>query len=85
MGDEILNSLVIAKNATEYITMAVTLATSIDIRNDVERRIRNSVHALYEREDSVKAWNEVFLDISPVIIDDQYYHSTNGAMDKVEL
>jgi protein O-GlcNAc transferase len=85
MGDEILNSLVIAKNATEYITMAVTLGTSLDIRMDVERRIKNSVHALYEREDSVKAWNEVFLDISPVIIDDNYYHSTNGAMDKDEL
>ena len=86
MGDEILNSLVIAKNASEYITIAVTLGTSIDIRNDVERRIKNSVPALYEREESVKAWNEVFLDISPVIIDENYDYSTNnGAIDKDEL
>ena len=86
MGDEKLNSLVIAKNASEYITLAVTLGTTIDIRNDVERRIKNSVPALYEREDSVKAWNEVFLDISPVIIDENYYYSTNnGAIDKDEL
>ena len=59
--------------------------TSIDIRKDVERRIKNGVHALNEREDSVKAWNEVFLDVSPVIIDDNYYNSTNGAMDNDEL
>jgi len=86
MGDEILNSLVIAKNASEYITMAVTLGTTVDIRNDVERRIKNSVPALYEREESVEAWNEVFLDISPVIIDENYYYSTNnGAIDKDEL
>ncbi len=53
--------------------LAVKLGTSAEIRNEAERRIKNSVNALYERWDSVQAWNEVLLDISPVIIDDHYY------------
>ncbi len=73
MGDDVLNRLVIAESPEEYVMLAVKLGTSAEIRNEAERRIKNSVNALYERWDSVQAWNEVLLDISPVIIDDHYY------------
>ena len=79
MGDDVLNRLVIAESPEEYVTLAVKLGTSAEIRNEAERRIKNSVSALYERWDSVKAWNEVFLDIAPVIIDDDYY--SDGSSD----
>jgi hypothetical protein len=35
------------------------------------------VHALYESRDSIAAWNEVFLDIAPVVIDDGYYDDSS--------
>ena len=35
------------------------------------------MHALYESRDSVAVWNEVFLDIALVFIDDGYYDDSS--------
>ncbi len=57
--------------------LAVELGTSVRVRGEAERRIKRGVHALYESRDSVAAWNEVFLDIAPVFIDDEYYDDSS--------
>ena len=64
MGDEELNRLVIAGSPSEYVDLAVKLGVSLERRKDVERRIRQNVHKLYERWDSVWAWEEIFEDIA---------------------
>lgn len=77
IGDDVLNSMVVADSPAEYVRLAVELGTSAKVRDEAERRIKRGVHALYESRDSVAAWNEVFLDIAPVVIDDGYYDDSS--------
>lgn len=77
IGDDVLNSMVVADSPAEYVRLAVELGTSARVRGEAERRIKRGVHALYESRDSVAAWNEVFLVIAPVVIDDGYYDDSS--------
>eukprot|EP00590_Aulacoseira_subarctica_P004095 CAMPEP_0172428278 /NCGR_PEP_ID=MMETSP1064-20121228/45773_1 /TAXON_ID=202472 /ORGANISM="Aulacoseira subarctica , Strain CCAP 1002/5" /LENGTH=634 /DNA_ID=CAMNT_0013172985 /DNA_START=70 /DNA_END=1974 /DNA_ORIENTATION=+ len=74
MRDEELNTMVVAQNSSEYVNLAVQIGTSVTKRTEVEARIKLSNHKLYERWDSVTAWEDVFIDIAPVTID-----SSDGA------
>lgn len=66
--------MVVAQNSSEYVNLAVQIGTSVTKRTEVEARIKLSNHKLYERWDSVTAWEDVFIDIAPVTID-----SSDGA------
>lgn len=69
MGDEELNRLVIAQSPEEYVELSVQIGTSIQKKAEVEWRVKQSVHKIYERWESVTAWENVFLEIAPVVVD----------------
>jgi tetratricopeptide (TPR) repeat protein len=69
MGDEELNRLVIAQSSEEYVELSVQIGTSKQKRAEVERRVKQSVHRIHGRWESVTAWEKLFLEIAPVIID----------------
>ena len=78
IGDDVFNSMAVADSPAEYVRLAVELGTSARVRGKAERRIKHGVHALYKSQDSVAAWNEVFLDIAPVFIDNGYYDDSSS-------
>jgi hypothetical protein len=66
LGDETLNEMVIAETEQEYVELAVMLGTDEGRREEAERRIGESLYKLYERDESVMAWEKVWIDIAPV-------------------
>jgi predicted O-linked N-acetylglucosamine transferase (SPINDLY family) len=66
LGDETLNEMVIAETEQEYVELAVMLGTDEGRRKEAERRIGESLYKLYERDESVMAWEKVWIDIAPV-------------------
>ncbi len=90
MGDEELNRLVIAGSPSEYVELAVNLGASLERRKDVERRIKRNVHKLYERWDSVRAWEDIFEDIAlpeddEIVDDDNDDYNLENLVEKDEL
>jgi predicted O-linked N-acetylglucosamine transferase (SPINDLY family) len=69
MGDEELNRLLIAQSPAEYVELSVQIGTSKQKRAEVEWRVKQSVHRIHERWESVTAWEKLFLEIAPVTVD----------------
>jgi protein O-GlcNAc transferase len=66
LGDEDLNSKVIASSEQDYIDKAVALGTTQELRDKVEAKIRENLHKLYEQDEAVRSWETVLLQIAPV-------------------
>jgi len=67
LGNETLKSRTVAKDAEEYVRLAVALGTNAEYREETESLIKENVHKLFRREDAIEAWTDIFLEISPVI------------------
>jgi hypothetical protein len=61
-----LSDRLITSNLKDYVARAVGLGRSTELREDTEQRIRTALPSLYQRKDSVKAWEDALLKISPV-------------------
>eukprot|EP00956_Cyclotella_meneghiniana_P026692 scaffold58295_cov66-Cyclotella_meneghiniana.AAC.2 len=55
----------IASSEEEYIHFAVRLAMNDTLREDVEADLRSCSSNLFERQEAVVAWQNMFLEISP--------------------
>ena len=79
IGDNILSLLVVAGSPAEYVRLAVELSTSARVRDKAELQIKHGVHRVYESRDrdSAAAWNQVFLDIAPVVIDEGHFDDSS--------
>jgi len=71
LNDEILNEHVIADSPEDYVRKAVRLGRNDSLRNELEGRIRGSLHNLYESDDAVRSWETVLSTIAPIEKRDQ--------------
>lgn len=83
MGDDVLTEMVVADSEESYVALAVKLGTDDDLREEAERRIRASFPNLMGRMDSVKAWENVFLQIAPVQLADEHGKCSNAEHDEL--
>jgi len=65
MGDETLNSYVIATSVSDYVHKVVQLGTNKDLRRNVEKLIKESFPKLFIRFEAVQHWEEMFESIAP--------------------
>ena len=66
LGDQILNDLVIAENADDYIKKASTLGKNASLRKETEDRIKKHRHKLFHSQQAITEWTKILLDISPI-------------------
>ena len=66
LGDEEVLTRVVATSMDDYVEKAIRLGQSRNLREDTEKRIFNALPNLFHRNESVIAWEEVLLRISPV-------------------